>query len=462
MGTDTSAPVLDPGQPIDIFPSYFWVWVEAVREYFKAERNAVPLSSALDMYPIINRHYRPRQDSRKPNPSAYISYMKKAGLLRLFGEKRRDNFWVPETAITIRMSGKIVYTPSDLDDLLEGAVAFQSTEQTPGDSTEGEPEGEVLPPPRAIRWIHSEGKVKAQELHLALWEMATPTQDPLWRVLQKTTALRSAERMCGHRIAYVNLFAHALMKSGNEEGTCLLRSPDTPSKEMDQPPASQRPGGEGEVGGRQRKTAAGKGKSKAGRREVFEVLHRALWDGAQGSDGADRRLITKSEAKVVAHRVLGNATLVPHLVRYGRLLCGEDGCYFVTRPVEVEAEVPATPAQQMQQDATSLDLAGLQARLRELEAVYDSAALESQRDALSGRIGEAQAQASALRAQAQALDTQAAAFIQEREGLDQQVEALLMRQQQDQKILDLNWAIANFERFKRVHSTLVVLSPKKE
>lgn len=108
---------IDPGTPIQTPQTYFWVWVEAVRLSKSPSRLGAPLNSMTDMFPIINKYYKPKSGVKTPpNPSVYLSKMGTLGLLRKF----EDGFWIPETEVVLRVNDKIVYTPSDLPALLSG------------------------------------------------------------------------------------------------------------------------------------------------------------------------------------------------------------------------------------------------------------------------------------------------------------------------------------------------------
>lgn len=125
MSADPTLPeVLDPGHPIDVPPTYFRIWVEAVRLHLDPAREQAPLAARADLFPIIFRYYHPQAGARRVNPSWYLSKMKKAGILRLFDTRGEGFFWVPVTDVVLRMNKVIVYTPDDLPALLAQDARF--------------------------------------------------------------------------------------------------------------------------------------------------------------------------------------------------------------------------------------------------------------------------------------------------------------------------------------------------
>ncbi len=250
---------VDPAKPIDTHPCYFWCWVEAVRRYWDSKRGSdTPLNARVDFYPIIFRYYKPRVDTKKPNPSVYLSYMKKAGMIRRFGAdagdsgRGRDTFYVPETEITLRVGGKVVYTPRDLDALLEGDERFQPPSEVVEPASEGEPPdadagddgggaADEADPPAAEPAVKEKKRRNRQrspeqnalvgKLVKVLWAAAEPTDDPAWRVIAKSAARDHAVRECGHVLHYTTLFRLGFLKSGADHETCLITDPNAGFRE---------------------------------------------------------------------------------------------------------------------------------------------------------------------------------------------------------------------------------------
>lgn len=238
----------DPGMPVDVCPTYYWVWVEAVQLYWQSSRDSAPLSYRLDLFPIIGRYYHPRPATMISNHSSYITYLQKKGLLRRFG----GSFWVPETEATIRVSGKIVYTPNDLDALLAGEERFQPPSQdTEPVSIEGKEETveaaqvvevevgeevheldlpaaepEVKAKKSRTKRMKSERADMTHKLQQAVWDAAMPTDDPAWRVIAKSVCMQLAINVCGNKLAYSNLYRHGRMKSGLDYNIGLVTDPN--------------------------------------------------------------------------------------------------------------------------------------------------------------------------------------------------------------------------------------------
>lgn len=117
--------VLDPGVPIDLQPSHFWVWVEMVRLTHQEGRGSELLSSRDDCHPIISHYYTPREGTKTgPNPSVYLSNMKDAGVIDKINQVGNDFFWKVDTEVVIRVGGEIIYIPSDLQALLDREERF--------------------------------------------------------------------------------------------------------------------------------------------------------------------------------------------------------------------------------------------------------------------------------------------------------------------------------------------------
>ena len=185
--------------------------------------------------------------------------MRKAGLIRRFA----TGFHIPETEITIRVRGKIVYVPGDLDALLAGDERFQTPSQAVDHvpvedgvetavvdnaaETLGEEEVHEADPPAAepkvkakkqrVRRPDCEHREMATRLHQAVWDAAVPTDDPAWRVITKSVGRQLARSICGNELSYPNLFRYGRAKSGPDHNTCLVADPSQTSES--QVPVSQ-------------------------------------------------------------------------------------------------------------------------------------------------------------------------------------------------------------------------------
>lgn len=232
MSSDSSStPIsIDPGKPVDTIPTYFWVWIEAVRLYWDSKRGSTPLSARVDFYPIIYRFYRPKAGSHKPNPSVYLSNLKKARMIRRFEGAGRDTFYVPETEITIRVRGKVVYTPGDLDALLAGDERFLPPVSRPVLGLDEENKVSPVVATTSKKKSHAKRTDRGHaqmvdQLHQAVFDGADPTDDPLWRSIPKGKARQLAQTTCGHERYYPYLYQIGRVKSGRGKDECLVIQP---------------------------------------------------------------------------------------------------------------------------------------------------------------------------------------------------------------------------------------------
>lgn len=225
---------LDPGTPIDCPQTYFWVWIQAVRLYKDSSRGGSPLNSKADLFQHINRFYRPRPEAKtRPNPSFYLSKMKKLGMMRMFGERgAKDNFWAPETDIVLRVMGEIVYTPADLPELLAGGKRFLFDHAPEPDR------------PTKVPRARSPKNERVQaptfeDVHQVLWSMAEPTSSMDERILSREAAIKYIVGVKGTNYAFAQLFLHGRLRAASEPDRVLVKqpasplpSPPTPSLEM--------------------------------------------------------------------------------------------------------------------------------------------------------------------------------------------------------------------------------------
>jgi hypothetical protein len=222
---------LDPGTPIDVGPTRFWVWVQSVKLYKDPTKGGAPLNSVRDLYPIINCHYKPKPGVKTPpNPSTYLFEMGKIGLMRRFGEPGADNFWAPETDVVVRVSKRIVYTPADLDALLAGDERFRV------------PTGQIddcatVPVPSQV---HAETSL-FERVHEELWNLGEPTDVEDERLLDRSTALSKVEHLTGSKTGYIQLFRWKRLHRGSNKDVAVVVRPTAllgTSTAVSEPPAT--------------------------------------------------------------------------------------------------------------------------------------------------------------------------------------------------------------------------------
>lgn len=226
---------LDPGTPIDCPQTYFLVWVEAVRLYKDPSRGGSPLNSKADLFELINRFYRPRPEAKsRPNPSFYLSKMKKLGMMRMFGERGgQDNFWAPETDIILRVNGKVVYTPEDLPELLAGDKRFlfsRNTQDEKPPSQDHAPEPDRPTKVPRVRRPKSERVQKPTlvDVHQALWSMAGPASSMDERILSRKAAIEYIVGEQGTNYGFAQLFRHGRLRAASEPDQVLVKQPVSP------------------------------------------------------------------------------------------------------------------------------------------------------------------------------------------------------------------------------------------
>lgn len=250
---------VDPGTPVELQSKHFWVWVGSVRLYKSPGRGESPLNAKSDLYPIINVHYQPKPGAQSPpNPSMYLSILQAAGAMRLFGPKCLDNFYVPETEITITVRGRVVYTPADLQALLakEDRFVFQAS-----GAAEEKKEKTVERPPLPTKTPRTStaregvrkdqnhrGTVATREVfeqtHQALWDVATPTEASDVRILSRRSAIDLVTSRMEDRMAIGRFFRHGRLRDASDKDFVWIRIPtgsEVPKADPAPDPASAKP-----------------------------------------------------------------------------------------------------------------------------------------------------------------------------------------------------------------------------